>query len=100
MEFGPRALGGRSILADPRDPKMQKKLNSKLNLENLRPFAPLVLAEKASKWFNISQRSDYMLIVSSIKKDIQKGDVSDTKEKINLKSLYKVNSLIPAVTHR
>ena len=67
MEFGPRALGGRSILADPRDPKMRDTLNMKIKFrEGFRPFAPSVLADKASEWFEIDCESPYMLLVAQV----------------------------------
>src|SRR5262245_30768648 len=67
MEFGPRALGGRSILADPRDPKMRDTLNMKIKFrEGFRPFAPSVLADKASEWFEIACDSPYMLLVAQV----------------------------------
>jgi carbamoyltransferase len=68
MEFGPRALGGRSILADPRDPKMRDTLNMKIKFrEGFRPFAPSVLADKASEWFDIECDSPYMLLVAQVR---------------------------------
>jgi carbamoyltransferase len=68
MEFGPRALGGRSILADPRDPKMRDTLNMKIKFrEGFRPFAPSVLMEKASEWFEIDCDSPYMLLVAQVR---------------------------------
>ena len=68
MEFGPRALGGRSILADPRDPKMRDTLNMKIKFrEGFRPFAPSVLADKASEWFDIDRESPYMLLVCQVR---------------------------------
>jgi carbamoyltransferase len=68
MEFGPRALGGRSILADPRDPKMRDTLNMKIKFrEGFRPFAPSVLADKASQWFDIGCDSPYMLLVAQVR---------------------------------
>jgi carbamoyltransferase len=68
MEFGPRALGGRSILADPRDPKMRDTLNMKIKFrEGFRPFAPSVLADKASDWFEIDCDSPYMLLVAQVR---------------------------------
>jgi carbamoyltransferase len=68
MEFGPRALGGRSILADPRDPKMRDNLNMKIKFrEGFRPFAPSVLADKASEWFEIDCDSPYMLLVAQVR---------------------------------
>ena len=68
MEFGPRALGGRSILADPRDPKMRDTLNMKIKFrEGFRPFAPSVLLDKASEWFEIDCDSPYMLLVAQVR---------------------------------
>ena len=70
MEFGPRALGGRSILADPRSERMQKELNLKIKFrESFRPFAPSVLREDVSEWFDLNSDSPYMLLVSEVKKD-------------------------------
>ena len=70
MEFGPRALGGRSILGDPRSETMQKDLNLKVKYrESFRPFAPSVLAEDVSNWFDLNLESPYMLIVSDVKKE-------------------------------
>ena len=100
MEFGPRALGGRSILADPRSSKMQKKLNLKVKYrESFRPFAPSILNEDLSEWFDINVASPYMLMVSNIKDDkIIKMDKDQEKlfgiDKLNIK-----RSEIPAVTH-
>ncbi len=69
MEFGPRALGGRSILADPRSEKMQKELNLKIKFrESFRPFAPSVLREDVNEWFELDSDSPYMLLVSEVKK--------------------------------
>ena len=100
MEFGPRSLGSRSIIADPRSEKMQKILNLKVKYrESFRPFAPSVLREEANKWFNIKCNSPYMLLVSNVKKDI--CDEMTDKEK-NLFGIDKLNikrSKIPAVTH-
>jgi len=70
MEFGPRALGGRSFLGDARSPEMQKQLNLKVKYqESFKLFAPYVLSEDASEWFGIDSDSPYMLMVASIKKD-------------------------------
>ena len=72
MEFGPRALGGRSILADPRSEKMQKELNLKIKFrESFRPFAPSILREDLNDWFELNYDSPYMLLVSEVKKDKQ-----------------------------
>jgi carbamoyltransferase len=100
MEFGPRALGGRSILADPRSEKMQKELNLKIKFrESFRPFAPSVLREDVNDWFELNNDSPYMLIVSNIKKDKQ---IKMKKEEENLFGIDKLNikrSSIPAITH-
>jgi carbamoyltransferase len=70
MEFGPRALGGRSILADPRDPKMRDTLNMKIKFrEGFRPFAPSTMADKAPEWFDIGCESPYMLLVAQVHED-------------------------------
>ena len=100
MEFGPRALGGRSILADPRSEKMQKKLNLKIKFrESFRPFAPSVLREDLNEWFELDGDSPYMLLVSEVKKDKQ---IKMKKEDENLFGIDKLNikrSSIPAITH-
>ena len=90
MEFGPRALGARSIIADPRDKLMQKKLNLKLNLESFRPFAPSVLEEHSDKWFNLDCNSPYMLLVSDLNKNKL---ISQEKKKIQFTILYKSNQI-------
>ncbi len=100
MEFGPRALGGRSILGDPRSDKMQKNLNLKVKYrESFRPFAPSVLREDLSKWFDMSVDSPYMLLVCNINTD-KKIEMSEQQK--NLFGIDKLNikrSEIPAVTH-
>ena len=100
MEFGPRALGGRSILGDPRSDKMQKNLNLKVKYrESFRPFAPSVLKEDLSNWFNMNVESPYMLLVADI--NSQKKIEMDDEQK-NLFGIDKLNvkrSEIPAVTH-
>jgi len=100
MEFGPRALGGRSILGDPRSEKMQKNLNLKVKFrESFRPFAPSILREDLSEWFDLNEDSPYMLMVSSINKD---KTIKMTEDQKNLFGIDKLNikrSEIPAVTH-
>ena len=100
MEFGPRALGGRSILGDPRSPEMQKNLNLKVKYrESFRPFAPSILKEDINEWFNISSESPYMLIVAEVNKD---KCLKMTQEQEKLFGIDKLNikrSDIPAVTH-
>lgn len=100
MEFGPRALGGRSIIADPRSPKMQQQLNLKVKYrESFRPFAPSILVEDVGEWFDLHIESPYMLLVADVKKDKQ---ISMTKQEEALFGVEKLNvprSYIPAVTH-
>ena len=100
MEFGPRALGGRSILADPRSEKMQKELNLKVKFrESFRPFAPSILSEEVENWFDLNIPSPYMLLVADIKKEIQ---IPMTNAQENLFGINKLNikrSKIPAITH-
>ena len=98
MEFGPRALGNRSIIADPRSEKMQKNINLKIKFrESFRPFAPIVLKEQVSNWFDFKGDSPYMLLVSNVKSN--KIIKIDDKKFKGLKKLYLKRSLIPAVTH-
>ena len=100
MEFGPRALGGRSILGDPRSEKMQKNLNLKVKYrESFRPFAPSVLREDLSSWFDMNVDSPYMLLVADINPEKK---INMTEEQKNLFGIEKLNvkrSDIPAVTH-
>ncbi len=100
MEFGPRALGGRSIIGDPRSAKMQSVMNLKIKYrESFRPFAPAVKSDKVSDWFEIDRRSPYMLLVAPVKRDKL---VSMTKEQKKLFGIERLNiprSDIPAVTH-
>ena len=100
MEFGPRALGGRSILGDPRSDKMQKNLNLKVKYrESFRPFAPSVLREDVSKWFDINVDSPYMLLVANIILD-KKIDMTDEQKKFfGIDKLNIKRSEVPAVTH-
>jgi len=107
MEYGPRALGARSILGDPRSPKMQSVMNLKIKYrESFRPFAPIVLKEHASSWFEISEHheSPYMLVVADVldEKRIELDEqqkslmqeASDLRERVNIP-----RSQVPAVTH-
>ncbi|MDA9652582.1 carbamoyltransferase [bacterium] len=100
MEFGPRALGGRSILGDPRSEKMQKNLNLKVKYrESFRPFAPSILKEDLSNWFNLNVESPYMLLVAEINYEKK---IKMTEEEEQLFGIDKLNikrSEIPAVTH-
>jgi carbamoyltransferase len=100
MEFGPRALGNRSILADARSPKMQSVLNLKVKYrESFRPFAPSVLSEEADKWFGLSSESPYMLIVADVvaARRIEMSD--EQKQLFGIDKLNVPRSEIPAVTH-
>ncbi len=100
MEFGPRALGNRSILADPRSSEMQKNLNLKIKFrESFRPFAPSVLKEKVSDWFDYSSDSPYMLMVAKVKKDKQFDITKNEKNLFGIDKLNITRSKIPAVTH-
>ena len=100
MEFGPRALGGRSILADPRSEKMQKELNLKIKFrESFRPFAPSVLREDVNKWFEIDYDSPYMLLVSDVKKEKQISMSANDDKLFGIDKLNIKRSSIPAITH-
>ncbi len=100
MEFGPRALGGRSILADPRSEKMQKELNLKIKFrESFRPFAPSVLREDVNEWFELDGDSPYMLLVSEVKKNKQIEMNSEDKKLFGIDKLNIKRSSIPAITH-
>ncbi len=100
MEFGPRALGGRSILGDPRSPKMQKNLNLKIKYrESFRPFAPSILAEKVNDWFDLKGDSPYMLLVDAVKENKRLKMSEEKSELFGIKKLNIPRSEIPAVTH-
>ncbi|MGC2302916.1 carbamoyltransferase family protein [Candidatus Binatus sp.] len=100
MEFGPRALGARSILADPRSPTAQRTLNLKIKFrESFRPFAPSVLREDVEDWFDLDQDSPYMMLVADVKKDRRRELTSEELSLFGLERLNTVRSEIPAVTH-
>jgi carbamoyltransferase len=100
MEFGPRALGNRSIIADPRSEKMQKNLNLKVKYrESFRPFAPAVLFEKVSDWFGLNSESPYMLLVADVKKSKQLQMTNEQKHLFGIDKLNVKRSSIPSVTH-
>jgi carbamoyltransferase len=100
MEFGPRALGCRSIIADPRSEKMQKNLNLKIKFrESFRPFAPSILREDLSNWFELDCDSPYMLLVADVKKSIQIQETETNQKLFGIERLNLKRSLIPAVTH-
>ena len=100
MEFGPRALGNRSIIADPRNPETQKKLNLKIKYrEGFRPFAPSVLAEDTKKYFELKDDSPYMLLVADVTKDKRKELPEDYEGLELMEKLYVQRSDVPAITH-
>ena len=100
MEFGPRALGARSIIADPRSEKMQKELNLKVKFrESFRPFAPSVLREDVNDWFDLNSDSPYMLLVADVKKNIQISMSEKDQKLFGIDKLNVKRSSIPAVTH-
>ena len=100
MEFGPRALGGRSIIADPRSEKMQKELNLKVKFrESFRPFAPSILIDDVANWFDLDIESPYMLLVANVKKKIQIQINEKDKKLFGIEKLNIKRSSIPAVTH-
>jgi len=100
MEFGPRSLGARSILGDPRSPAMQKNLNLKVKYrESFRPFAPAVLREDVAEWFEHSSDSPYMLIVADVRADKRRQMTADEQALFGIDKLNVARSEIPAVTH-
>ncbi|MEK7583060.1 MAG: carbamoyltransferase [Patescibacteria group bacterium] len=100
MEFGPRALGARSIIGDARSPKMQAQMNLKIKFrEGFRPFAPSVLADKASEYFNIETPSPYMLLTAYVNEHKRRHMTDDEKKLWGIEKLNVIRSEIPAVTH-
>ena len=100
MEFGPRALGGRSILGDPRSENMQKNLNLKVKFrESFRPFAPSVLSEDLNEWFDIDVESPYMLMVADIKPEKKIQMTNEHQKLFGIDKLNIKRSEVPAVTH-
>ena len=100
MEFGPRALGSRTIIGDARSPEMQKTMNLKIKYrESFRPFAPSVRAENISDYFEIDRESPYMLLVANVQKDKQVAMSEKQKSYFGLEKLNVVRSEIPAITH-
>jgi carbamoyltransferase len=100
MEFGPRALGNRSILGDARSPKMQETINLKIKFrESFRPFAPSVINKRAADYFGIDRESPYMLLVAPVKEEVRRK-ITDEEEKLfGVRKLHVIRSCIPAVTH-
>ena len=100
MEFGPRALGGRSIIGDPRSPKMQSIMNLKIKFrESFRPFAPSVQEEKVSDWFEMDSQSPYMLLVAPIRKDKRIALTEEQKKLFGIDLLNVPRSQLPSITH-
>jgi carbamoyltransferase len=100
MEFGPRSLGARSILGDPRSPAMQKNLNLKVKYrESFRPFAPAVLREDVAAWFELDSDSPYMLIVADVREDKRRAMSAEEQALFGIDKLNIARSEIPAVTH-
>jgi carbamoyltransferase len=100
MEFGPRALGARSILGDPRNPAMQSQMNIKIKFrEGFRPFAPSVLREKVGEWFELDADSPYMLLVAPVRKDRRLPTTDEEEGRWGIEKLKVRRSQIPAVTH-
>ena len=100
MEFGPRALGARSILGDPRSPRMQSIMNLKIKYrESFRPFAPAVLAERVSDYFDLDRSSPYMLLVASVREDLRMQMTPEQQRLFGIAKLNVPRSTIPAVTH-
>ncbi|MDC0096525.1 carbamoyltransferase [Amylibacter sp.] len=100
MEFGPRALGGRSIIADPRSPVMQKQLNLKVKYrESFRPFAPSVLREDVSEWFEHDGDSPYMLLVADVQNDKRRAMTEEEEALFGIDKLNVLRSSVPAITH-
>jgi carbamoyltransferase len=100
MEFGPRALGGRSILGDPRSATMQKTLNLKIKYrESFRPFAPSVLREDVADWFELKGDSPYMLLVADVVEKRRRAMTAEEQALFGIDKLNVPRSSIPAVTH-
>ena len=100
MEFGPRALGARSIIGDAQSPEMQEVMNLKIKFrESFRPFAPSVLREATSEWFDLECESPYMLLVAPVAQSKRRALTSDEEKRFGMEKLLTVRSTIPAVTH-
>jgi carbamoyltransferase len=100
MEFGPRALGGRSIIGDPRRSEMQSKMNLKIKFrESFRPFAPSVLAERAVDYFDLEDESPYMLMVAPVKETLRRSMTAEEHALTGIAKLNVPRSELPAITH-
>jgi carbamoyltransferase len=100
MEFGPRALGARSIIGDPRSAKMQSVMNLKIKFrESFRPFAPSVLAERVADYFELDRASPYMLLVAPVRKDLRVPLTAEEDARFGIDKLNLKRSELPAITH-
>jgi carbamoyltransferase len=100
MEFGPRSLGGRSIIGDPRSEKMQSVMNLKIKYrESFRPFAPAVLAEDVSRYFELDRPSPYMLIVAPVRDELRVPLTAEQQRLFGIEKLHLKRSTLPAITH-
>ena len=100
MEFGPRALGARSIIGDPRSPSMQSIMNLKIKYrESFRPFAPSVLREQVAEWFDLDEDSPYMMLVADVAEDHRRQMTAEEEKLWGIDKLNVKRSDIPAVTH-
>lgn len=100
MEFGPRALGARSIIGDARSSRMQSTMNLKIKYrESFRPFAPTVLGDRAGDWFELDRSSPYMLLVAGVRPDIRREMTEEEQTRFGIEKLHVTRSTIPAVTH-
>ena len=100
MEFGPRALGARSIIGDAQSPKMQEVMNLKIKFrESFRPFAPTVLRERVSDYFELESESPYMLLVAPVVKSRRRELTTEEEKRFGMEKLLTIRSEIPAVTH-
>jgi carbamoyltransferase len=100
MEFGPRALGNRSIIGDPRSKKMQTVMNLKIKYrESFRPFAPAILADRVSEYFKLEEPSPYMLIVADIQEAIRINPAESHEQLFGIEKLKQARSTLPAITH-
>ena len=100
MEFGPRALGSRSIIGDARNQKMQSVMNLKIKFrESFRPFAPSVLRERLKDFFEFDADSPYMLLIAPVRKDVKIPMTSEQEKLFGMEKLNIPRSIIPAITH-
>jgi carbamoyltransferase len=100
MEFGPRALGARSILGDPRSPRMQTQMNLKIKYrESFRPFAPSILRERVADYFDLDADSPYMLLVAPVREHLRRETTGQEENLFGIEKLNVLRSTLPAITH-